>query len=843
MLSLPEEIRYFLAETGTPETAIERRYSETRFTLLLNEIIRNIKPIDVREVKLWLRSFLACVDVPSSLVGLRKADLVIGKMLGEGFRSQGCAPFQAQAVYHALFTVLTTPPLKADEWFQKTPRQSESQLLTYHLAAFDPFAPHIPSGQSPYYLYRLWGFRIHLGLRKILSDSGLNDETKKAYGTSARFFFKLLCHLPNVPFAIALPLSDALFRTHLDTFVAEAIKRKNQLGWNNQTIKVHRQRLELLYANEVNAPHLRPTGIESLDNVTESFDGEPTSSKNSKASFGPTVVTLSTENDSDDRIPDPVFVELLHQQAHKTVSFSLPKISRKIEHRYILSQFSLWWDTPSLQRRDLIELYEAVGVLIGETPNYLGVSLYLLLLLFTGRPLRHAINARIGKSADLNARTIEASNDHVLFIDPKRGCLFFQHRMRSSFHDGATKTWRPTLFWVCIPVPDPLTYLFNQYVAWLKEHKLLRIDHPFFYFGRGEVQRQLTVRDVRSVLAKILPCGPEGITPGRISQSFVPLFSHGFGLDEISKRLISGRALGRAFAPISYTRFEWREMSERYNNCCLELHDYAKPQDSSEGWWTRTSKRPVNKPAIKWEAAGSPLVMQEGAYCALVRSLNKRIAETSRMPHPQPIDHHNAYTCYVYLLLLRLGIRPRNKPGYLRKEFQAGCGYLTVSDKNSGSHYEDRLIRLPPLVQHAVKQLVLGQERLRHYLFFMHGPNRANRIPEDLLFFLSPKGDPIPFTLARFDNFLDSRLGARVFVAVQRNVGRHSLRTMFWERSIPDDISGGWLGHLRVGRGPLEFHSSTLLGQALLLISNQVEEALRNAGFKKLTYFGFSTRS
>lgn len=351
------------------------------------------------------------------------------------------------------------------------------------------------------------------------------------------------------------------------------------------------------------------------------------------------------------------------------------------------------------------------------------------------------------------------------------------------------------------------------------------------------------MRDVRSVLAKILPCGPEGITPGRISQSFVPLFSHGFGLDEISKRLISGRALGRAFAPISYTRFEWREMSERYNNCCLELHDYAKPQDSSEGWWTRTSKRPVNKPAIKWEAAGSPLVMQEGAYCALVRSLNKRIAETSRMPHPQPIDHHNAYTCYVYLLLLRLGIRPRNKPGYLRKEFQAGCGYLTVSDKNSGSHYEDRLIRLPPLVQHAVKQLVLGQERLRHYLFFMHGPNRANRIPEDLLFFLSPKGDPIPFTLARFDNFLDSRLGARVFVAVQRNVGRHSLRTMFWERSIPDDISGGWLGHLRVGRGPLEFHSSTLLGQALLLISNQVEEALRNAGFKKLTYFGFSTRS
>lgn len=66
---------------------------------------------------------------------------------------------------------------------------------------------------------------------------------------------------------------------------------------------------------------------------------------------------------------------------------------------------------------------------------------------------------------------------------------------------------------------------------------------------------------------------------------------------------------------------------------------------------------------------------------------------------------------------------------------------------------------------------------------------------------------------------------------------------MFWERFIPDDISGGWLGHLRVGRGPLEFHSSTLLGQALLLISIQIEEALKNAGFKKLPYFGFSKRS
>jgi hypothetical protein len=839
MLPLPHEISYFLTQTGTPEEALKRRYSATRFTLLLNEITPSLHHIDSREVDLWLRAFLACLDTPSTLKGLRKAELIIGKILGEAFRHQKCAPSEAQAVYSALFSVLTSPPLAQDKRYDESPLQSESQLFTYHLAAFDPYTPLSAPANYVNRLCRLWGFRIHLGLREIVSDNGLDYETKKGYATSARFFFRLLRNLPGVPPSVLPAQADDLFQRHLDAFVAAAADPQNKCQWSSRTTKAHRKRLELLYSNQTSSahPYVRARGIEDIDQFTETFDGEPTGDHNKRDGFGFTVVTFPIANNSDDRFPDPEVLELLHQQSRQGVCAKFPRISRKTEHRYILSQYSLWWDAQSLQRPDLRKLYRAIDALVCETPNHLGVSVYLLLLLFTGRPLKQAIHARIGKCTDLDRRTVDPSHDHVLFIDPAKQRLFFQHRFRSSFHDGRNEIWKPTWFWIALPVPDPLTVLFEQYVSWLKERELLSIDKPFFYVDYGE-PRQMKPEDVRRILVRKLPHGSEDVTPARISQSFGPLFSHGFGLDEVSRRLITGRALGRTFAPISYTRLEWQELNERYKKCSLALHEYAKPERSSHEWWTRSAKQGAMKQSTKQPAAGSPLVMQEDAYKSLVKSLVTRVLLTSRQPRPQAIEHHNAYTCYAYLLLLRLGMRPTNKPGYLREDFQAAAEYLPIFDKNSGQHYEERLITVPRTVQYAIKQLAIGKTRLEQYLFFKRGPDKATRIPKELFFFLEPTGNPIPFTLAHFDEVL-RELGAGEFVAVQRNIGRHSLRTMLWERSIPDDIIGAWFGHLQVGRGPLEIHSSTLLGPALRVISLQLEEALEIAGFKNLPYFAF----
>ena len=840
MILLPPEISCFLTRTDTPKKAIESCYSATRFTLLLNEVTSSLPNIDIREMRLWMRAFLACVDIPSTLEGLRKAEPIINQILVSVFGSScNCVPMEAQAVSTALFIALNKPPLLQDKRYGQTPKHAGSQLFAYHLTALNPFSPaNAPVGFT-YNLYRLWGLKIHLGLRKILLDPKLDDETKKGYATSARSFFQLLRNLPGVPPSVLPEQADDLFQNHLQAFVAAAADPKNKCQWSSRTTNAHRKRLELLYSNQTSAahPYVRARGIEHIDQFTETFDGEPTGDHKKRDGFGSTVVTFPIANNSDDRFPDPEVLELLHQQSRQGVSAKFPRISRKTEHRYILSQYSLWWDAQSLQRPDLRKLYRAIDALVCETPNHLGVSVYLLLLLFTGRPLKQAIHARIGKCTDLDRRTVDPSHDHVLFIDPAKQRLFFQHRFRSSFHDGRNEIWKPTLFWIALPVPDPLTILFEQYVSWLKERELLSVDKPFFYVDYGE-PRQMKPEDVRRILVRKLPHGSEDVTPARISQSFGPLFSHGFGLDEVSRRLITGRAMGRTFAPISYTRLEWQELNERYKKCCLAVHEYAKPERSSHEWWTRSAKQVSMRQSTKQPAAGSPLVMQEDEYKSLVKSLVTRVLMTSRQPHPQPIEHHNAYTGYVYLLLLRLGMRPTNKPGYLREDFQAAAEYLPIFDKNSSLHFEERLITVPRTVQYAIEQLAIGKTRLKQYLFFKHGPDKPDRIPKELFFFLEPNGNPIPFTLARFDKVI-RELGVGEFVAVQRNIGRHSLRTMLWERRIPDDIIGAWLGHLQVGRGPLEIHSSTLLGPALRVISMQLEEALEIAGFKNLPYFAF----
>jgi len=623
-----QDLDAFLEGSQTSTDCLEREYSSKLFRLVLHEVHRALPGRNGRQVEAWIRAFLGCLDVPSTLIGLAKAEPVLAYILEKSFEASAQeVPEVPVTICTTLFAVLNNPPLNQDRRYQQRPAQAQSQLFTFHLTAVNPFAPQKPPAHFTGDLYRLWGFQIHRGLRGILDDPALDDETKKAYATSARAFYKLLRE-PDSLSSLPSVSEDELFETHLDVFKARAEACNAQLGWSDRTIESHGMRLMALYRRRPSHPHHHGRkGIEYLSEYVEGFDGAPPGSEEGERTAGsaPTVQTLiSTESDEalEELYPDPDFYEVIHAGSSKSSTCPrLPRLSHKTVRRYILSNFGFWWDTTALQRKDLSELYVLVEGLIHESPRQVGLALFLLLLLYTGRPLRQLLHLQISRSGNLAQRTVSPDLDRALFIDLQKARLFYQHRYRASFQATPEQPWKPSLFWVSLPMPSPLGSLFHQYVEWLKDQGLAAVGEPFFYLARGgAAPTPLTLPILRRVLKSRQRRAGSSITVANIAQSFLPLFVHAFGLDEVASRIISGRALGRTFAPVNYTRMPWQALHQRYARCCLALHRYASPAMPLPGWWT-SAVESSNGGAEAGAAAGSPLVMTEERLQALARIL------------------------------------------------------------------------------------------------------------------------------------------------------------------------------------------------------------------------------
>lgn len=818
----------YLKATCTPKGELSR-YEGNLFDLLVNEIKHKLTHIDPKTIRIWIRAFFSSIGVHSSLRGLRDSEPAF-QFFKSAFFSQQSFGLGAPILSELLDLLNRTTIqglLPGEKLFQE-----EAQLFTFHQKSLMPGCKG-----KPCRLYELWGLKLHAGLRTVIASS-TKDQTWKGYATSARAFFK---HFPHSKLRHLPKRRDLiLFKKHLKAF------ENNSVGkWSPTRLREHRQQLEWLFNNKslIEHPH------HGIEKEGWAFHEEPERDFLRKQKHGKTTrddrpsenVTIVAEENEDsteyDEDCDPRTLDLILTDPEREVVSRRPHLPYHVIHRYILHQFPLWWDRSSMTREELRRLYVDMGNLV-ERDETAGVGLLLGMLLYTGRPLKSLLEAKVCSCSE---ESYPKQTDG-LYIDPDREILFFkQQSLRSSYRGNPHDGWLDSTQWITIPIPVPLRNIFTRYVEWLKQNGILPQAGSHYFF------QALFNHEIQPIKRKFL--GPilhavlnrsKVPAPTRIAQAFVPLLVHGFGLDNVLARMISGRGFARHCAQIHYTRIPETDLIARYATACSSLHDYIAKGMQVTGWWdpSALTSSPNHLPeSASTRGFGSPLVLEQRTFRRAVERLRKVIELSGRHSSSgNPIVNHNAYTCYVYLMLLLLGVRPRNHPKLQRATFTKSPMYLIVSDKQSALYFEQRLVPMPAMLGEALCRLTSGSERVLSYVHQQIDPQ--GELPKELLFFLEHDQRPKAFSLKQFTDLLKS-WNIEVLPAAPRNIGRHWIRTNLRLEEFLDDAIDVHLGHQRAGRGAIEAHATTMLGPVLSILKLRMEKMLRDFGFTTLRYFPF----
>lgn len=897
-MKLDPRVREFLEESATPEEHLTTYLDDDALHGLFPARKRRVPRYPEDLVKQWAAAFLALIDVPPQLKGARRAWRVLRYLVP--YYLKKTTPPIPRLPYRVLAALLRRVDVYPDtKLMVKRVSQERAQLFTLHLQAFSRNRQDFSrtkQARQPLAAYALWMPCLHEGLREI-QRSTPKASTIKWYMTSVRMFFR---YFPHHALRGPIPTpTHALLQYHLKESFEQYRRKFRKRQDKSDTPEDHKANIIRLV---VHHHQVRQRDTRQSIETRRQPHGESIRERVPFEEFprylqvkihqidAPTisevecVVELDHEDDVD-KLSDPdvrVTERVYITRSSERVVPRPPGRQRDRLNPYLLAAFPWWWDCrASVNLYDLGTLYTYIyGLIAVDVTRHAGVALFALFALFTGRTLRDLGRLQFHSYPD--RQDSEEPPRDGFFFDPDRHWFFyFQARGRSSFVGDPKQGWLSSTPWVAFPAPEVLRFLLEPYLDMLRESgaiipgnfvlnhvtkdgdltplALIRFDAMARadYAAAAEAGfltpvplTRLSESDLDTILAKTNIEPPDSgsfLTPPPIvhlARAFPALIGHGGGLDDVAVRLISGRGTLRAYPQIHYTRLIPHTMFSAYQEACAALH--AKiveglPAPVRKWWCTRAASRRLSLPA---EGFGSPLVCQGEAIRRGVAHLLQVITRTRRVRSlADVVTHHNAYTCYAYLLLLHLGIRPQRSPTVGSEDEAATWERLVIADKKGAMYREQRLLLLPSPGPAILTQLSQGRDRLRRALWAYAGTAPVRQIdatrdgqPSPLLLLLNSSGELIPFSLTAFREQL-RWLKIHLPDTTPPNWGRHWIRTHLYTDGFADDAIDLWLGHVRAGREPLASHSSARYGAALQEVSNRVGHHLAAVGFRPVQYF------
>lgn len=832
----------FLSRSATPRILLTR-YTHLDALDLLLPSLRGTVPHEPEEVvRNWAAAFLALVDAPEDFTGVCLVEPAVRYLVTHFLQKPTPLSDPTPLVLlDALFVGLSQSPNQPT--FLRCPPQVRAQLFTFHIDASRANG----AGNIPCLLYQLWGPRLHLGLRTIQCTVG-SDDTVKSYTCPSRAFFTFFPHAQLQ----CLPRGStrALFDCHIEWFL------KAHPNLPGKVATRYKGNLERLYRGCGSRPHphagpeISPSPNkteeddlierEELDDVPPALTTTTTRQTTPHEQIDLDIVIESAfhleDADTGGIDPEPHGTEFVYAfPRHQRVVPHPPSLQYDQVNRYILHQFPFWWDRCSVALYQLIQLYRFVELLLTESGTA-GIALFLLLLLFTGRSPRELAQTCIATYPMTPGTDDNLPRDRLLIDINRRWLFFYQSKGRANFQPESGSGWLPSSRWVGFPIPRPLLPIFDQYVIWLGSAGKLQAGNRFFWGSHRSSAVRTITPELLSVIITRTPQAHLLPSPAHLASAFLPLMVHGFSLDETIARLLSGRGLKRVYAPLHYTRAGLADLFNEYEERCAALHASVISGLPEPGWWSASSSVTATLPPADL-AVGSPILRTKNATRDLVTTLMRVVTDTGKPRKAEDIIlHHNAYCVLCYLMVLSLGIRPRNKLPWTQEDVTSRVAHLLIADKQSADWFEQRLLLLPPLINHSLVSLGTGRCRLKQALRYELGSVQANALPNDLFFFLAEDGTPVPFKLQIFRNYL-RRLVPSFPADAADNEGRHRLRTALFSDGLAADFIDAWLGHTRGGRESLARHSSALYGQAMTKLSDRLEQHLHDLGFREVTYF------
>lgn len=769
-----------------------------------------------------LATCLAVIDLPQKLQCLPEA-LRLLQDLVPLFLTLHHSPSAVRSfvsMLHASARELAHHPARTR--FTRRPLHREAPLFRFHLDAWK-------STRAAHDFYALWILLLHRGLRAVSWSRG-TFATWLDYVESARLFFTCMpCSTLRRP----LPSPERNLSSYLQAFDRGYRRSPHATRLRTGTVlPAHQRRIKSILDQRPfqRRPHAGPDSHgPDLEYSQPVHDIPERRYEFGTITISPIVAAVPPAAD------DPVFsaadddelllLDLLQHEtgADDAVVRRPPRLQARFRHLYVRHNFDFWWQLEACHLAGWLALYRAAEVLCSGGPGGLGPALYLLLLGFLGAPFDVVARVRV---ASYDSRERLSSDE--LYIDPDRWWIFRYFSPVSSIgpHAGA---WIP---WVTVPLPSFLIPLAARYWRTLTQMS----DPPDFFFP-DLAASPWPVAEVWRVLSSIAPTEEAVRSPRKLVEAFPRTLGHGHGLDPVAVYLVSGRGHFRARVQAHYTSISSSDLAGRYGRATENLHAHISASLPSGGaWWSTTTTAPRAVPHLA--RFGSQLGESAGLLAGAVARLTELVFKTSRSDDPSDlIAHHNASTAYVSVLLLALGLRPRNDGwGYAVSLFERDLNYLPVADKQSKKYREDRILPLPPTASEVLRGLARGRPRLAQRLAEAWGTEPSSRLTMALLLLLDPAtGMPRGFALRELRSVFVA-MEVCELIDVRLNIGRHVLRTYLRRAPLADDLIDLALGHQRAGREALAFHAATRYGTALGILRDALTAYLDDLGFAPLDY-------
>lgn len=327
------------------------------------------------------------------------------------------------------------------------------------------------------------------------------------------------------------------------------------------------------------------------------------------------------------------------------------------------------------------------------------------------------------------------------------------------------------------------------------------------------------------------------LTPKGIAYGFYSLYSGLFRFDPIIACHVSGTDHRELYGPqLHYVHVDHEQLEKKYLESFREVNHFIRTLQyrySKRGLIEKEIKEPF-KPKSKIEVRKDLLGYGSSAVPNLdfLKQRMKALGDAVTNEKDNVLRRHNLYVCYTYIALgFATMLRPHDDPELYWHHFNRHVGNITIADKDSRKHREERILRLPERVKSLLIRLQDGREAfetVRRKYCLSKQQSRAAKI----FFEVKENGALAPFT---FNTILRSFGSLNLDFNVPENMARHFTRTRM-HHEISNTYAAIWAGHTRTGREAAGIASTTTLAEVASVCLPCLDKLLDDIGIRELEY-------
>lgn len=327
------------------------------------------------------------------------------------------------------------------------------------------------------------------------------------------------------------------------------------------------------------------------------------------------------------------------------------------------------------------------------------------------------------------------------------------------------------------------------------------------------------------------------LTPKNIAYGFYSLYSGLFRFDPIIACHVSGTDHRELYGPqLHYVHVDHERLEKEYLGAFRKVHHFIRNHQHEyyeKGLTITKIKKPV-KPQNKIEARKDLLGYGSSAvpYLDFLKQRMKALGDAITNEKNNILRRHNLYVSYTYIALgFATMLRPHDDPELYWHHFNRHVGNITIADKDSRKHREERILRLPERVKTLLIRLQDGKDAFdteRRKYCLSKQQSRASKI----FFEVKENGVLAPFT---FNTIIESFGSLNLDFNVPENMARHCTRTRM-HNEISNTYAAIWAGHTRTGREAAGIASTTTLSEVASVCLPCIDKLLEDIRIRELEY-------